>query len=80
LIHEQDCKGERCVASHIRMKKYIADYDKKATNLYHQTRQYLSTAFENAKQLKYLSDNQIVIYDKNPYTDVDVLVKRLLDL
>jgi RloB-like protein len=80
LTHEQDCNGERCVASHIRMKKYIPDYDKKATNLYHQTCQYLPNAFKNAEKLRDLSDNQVVIYDKNPYTNVDDLVKRLLNL
>jgi RloB-like protein len=78
--HENDCKGMRCVASHIRMKKYIADYDKKATNLFEQTHQHLSVAFKNAAYLRTLYQKEAVTYDKNPYTDVDVLVKRLLDL
>jgi hypothetical protein len=79
-LHENDCKGLRCVASHIRMKKYIADYDKKATNLFEQTHEHLSVAFKNAVHLRKLFENEQVTYNKNPYTDVDILVKRLLDL
>jgi RloB-like protein len=78
-LHENDCKGVRCVASHIRMKKYISDYDKKTTTLFHQTQSLLSVAFENAASVRNLYPQGIAIYDKNPYTDVDVLVKRLLD-
>jgi hypothetical protein len=61
------------------MKNYISDYDKKTTTLFHQTQSLLSVAFENAASVRNLYEPFIATYDKNPYTDVDVLVKRLMN-
>ncbi len=83
--NEADCQGTRCVAGHIRLKKYIADYDKSGGNLYVQIGNRQLIAFENAAWLRWQKQNDIQkavgkIYTINPYSDVDFLLKRLFKI
>jgi RloB-like protein len=83
--HEADCQGTRCVAGHIRLKKYIANYDKSGGNLYTQIGKRQSVAFENAAWLRWRQQDEIQktggkIYTINPYSDVDILLKRLFKI
>lgn len=80
--HEADCQGERCVGGHIRRQKYIADYDKSSGNLYNQISGRGQIAFENAAWLRHQKQSEIEankgkFYSINPYSDVDILLKRL---
>jgi hypothetical protein len=83
--HEADCQGAKCVAGHIRLKNYSVDYDKSGGKLYAQISPYQSTAFENAAWLRWRKQADIQqvngkIYTINPYSDVDILLKRLLKI
>jgi RloB-like protein len=83
--HEADCQGKRCVAGHIRLKGYIADYDKSGGKLYAQISKHQLIAFENAAWLRWRKQADIQkvngkIYTLNPYSDVDVLLKRLFKI
>lgn len=83
--HEADCQGLRCVAGHIRLKNYRANYDKSGGNLYAQISKRQLIAFENAAWLRWRKQTDIQeadgkIYTINPYSDVDVLLKQLFKI
>lgn len=74
---ENDCKGELCIGGRLREKKYISDYAKNKKNLFHNyTLPNFHKATINAAWLRHLDENPI--YNRNPYTNVDELVSRLL--
>ena len=61
-------------------KKNFIDYTKDATNVYSITKNNLTVAKQNAKKLrseveKYDSDKKI--YERNPYTNLDLLVEEI---
>ena len=63
-------------------KKNFIDYTKDATNVYSITKNNLTVAKQNAKKLrieveKYDSDKKI--YERNPYTNLDLLVEEIQD-
>lgn len=78
--HVDDCQGARCVVGHIKVGGYLPDYSKQANmDLYTALKDSTNLAIENASWLR----SQVVgspIYGLNPYTDIDILVKRLLQL
>ena len=67
-----------CLASYLRSQGYIEDYDKDGSGLYLSLKDRLETARINAAWLRHLEDGPV--YDRNPYTDVDRLVSRLIGL
>jgi len=79
-INGAGCKGRDCLIGRLRTKGYIPNFIKSQANLYSgllSTR--LENAFVNAAWLRKVCSAP-VIYDKNPYTDVDKLVLHLLDI
>ncbi len=90
--HIKNCAGSRCVAGWLREQNFIKDYTKKAKNkgvykiaeqLLNQDKILLNKAIENAAWLRFQQRQNLennAIYEINPYTDVDVLVKRLLGI
>ena len=76
-----DCHGQRCVAGYMREHNFCKDYAKSG-NYYFNHLDKKEIAFKNAAWLRYkmrlnLNEQNNKIYQINPYTDVDVLVKRL---
>ena len=63
---------------------YYPDYSKRATvDIYPMLQSRTKTAIQNASWLRFRQKNELEtkpIYEINPYTDVDVLVRRLLDI
>lgn len=63
---------------------YFDDYSKRAeVDIYPKLKNQTERAVENASWLRFSQREEIAkkpIYEINPYTDVDVLVKRLLDI
>ncbi len=88
---ETGCKGEVCLAGYIRINTPLEDYQKSNNKeslkslmdiLMHPDN--LNRAFENAKWLRSEIEKDTILknkkcYELNPYTDVDVLVKRLIE-
>lgn len=74
----QGCRGVECLASYLRSQGYIEDYDKDGYGLFLSLKDRIETAMINAAWLRHLEDGPV--YDRNPYTDVDRLVSRLIGL
>ena len=73
-----DCHGEICLAGRLRECKYIANYAKNQESIFENyTLSHLESCYVNAAWMRTLSTEPI--YQRNPYTDVDRLVKHLLD-
>jgi RloB-like protein len=82
MQHADDCGGAKCVCGRLRTQGYLPDYGKSADyDLYPKIRARLPQALENAAWLRSLHrDNSIPRYELNPHTDVDELVKKLLNI
>jgi RloB-like protein len=80
--HPEDCKGEACACGRLRTRQYLPDYGKSADyDLYPKIRQRIPIAICNAAWLRYKHrSSHAPIHELNPYTDVDVLIKRLLGI
>lgn len=79
--HPNDCHGKNCVAGYLREKNYIRDFSKSKSDLYTQySKNRLTLARINAAWVRSLWKNSQPAYDKNPYTDFDKLIERLLGL
>lgn len=89
--HANNCAGNICVAGYLREQNFIKDYTKRARNkaVYNIVRQLLEDnqlvdkAIENASWLRFQQREELEnksLYEINPYTNVDVLVKRLLGI
>ena len=87
---EGSCEGDKCLVGYIR-KNYLADYSKKGNlamiQLFEQLTQpqsiqtaLINAAWLQAKQYVLLEKNDNKPYLINPYTNVDTLVKRLLNI
>lgn len=73
-----DCHGHTCIGGRLREYKYIPDYAKNRGSIFAKyTLPRLEQCYVNAAWIRTLSPSS-AIYERNPYTDVDVLVKRLL--
>jgi RloB-like protein len=82
--HANDCHGRRCVAGYMREQVFCKDYVKLG-NYYFNHFDKKEIALKNAAWLRYKMRSTIQsqnhkIYNINPYTDVDVLVKRLFGI
>jgi hypothetical protein len=83
--HKQsgDCSGTRCVAGYMREHNLFPDYSKSSDrSIYPFLRNKTNDAIHNSAWLRYVMREEIRqagerIYVLNPYTDVDLLVKRL---
>ncbi len=78
----KDCKGNLCVHGYMINKNYIASDCKKKKFLFKELPKY-NVAIENAVKLrnvKMASNPQLPIYELNPYTTIDRLVFRLINL
>lgn len=83
------CQGAECLCGYIRVNTPLEDYSKsKNPEDFHTMMEMLlgnlSNAFENAECLREEISNDANLntkphYELNPYTDVDLLIKRLVD-
>ena len=74
-----DCYGAKCVIGYLKTCQYL-DY-KKVMNIYASIKDKTQFALENAAWLRHQQINNILpIWKQNPYTDIDTLVKRLLQI
>ncbi len=69
------------IIKELKSKQYII-YEKKSRNVYFLTKKYLSNAIQNAKKIrveveKY--DGNKKIYERNPYTNLDLLIEEIQD-
>ncbi len=79
-VSPNDCHGSKCVIGYLREKGYIPDFKKKDKNLYSSyTRDRLNIIRINCAWVKSLS-SEPKLYLRNPYTDFDVLLEKLLGL
>lgn len=73
-----DCHGHICIGGRLREYKYIPDYAKNKSSIFTKyTLPRLEQCYVNAAWMRTLLSSS-AIYERNPYTDVDILVKRLL--
>ena len=71
-----DCHGTVCLGGYIREKRYIPDYAKSQESIFTTyTLPHIPLCYLNAAWTRTLSDNPP--YECNPYTNIDMLVKRL---
>lgn len=71
-----DGKGE-CLVGFLRRNTPLSDYKKK-DDIAPKLQAFLSQAIENAVLLRNLYDAQQPYFERNPYTSMDLLIKRLL--
>lgn len=71
-----DCRGIKCIAGALRERKYLSSYSKSSDDIFKKTFSKLEVAYENAAWLRCLL--KVEPYETTAYTDVDLLVKRLL--
>ncbi len=81
-LHEADCLGTLCVCGRLRSQHYLPAYGKQADyDLYPKVRHLIPTALTNAAWLRHQQRKKdSPIFDLNPFTDVDVLIKKLLNI
>lgn len=82
--HSEDCHGRRCVAGYMRKHNFCRDYAKSGSYYFNHLDK-KDAALKNAAWLRYkmwgkLKEQNHKIYKINPYSDVDVLVKRLFGI
>ncbi|MFK7982347.1 MAG: RloB family protein [Saprospiraceae bacterium] len=82
--HPDDCYGERCVSGYLKLNTDLTSYSKSVhAASFDKLHTRYPIALENTAWLKYqiLKANLISpIYELNPYTDMDNLVKYLLNI
>jgi hypothetical protein len=66
-----------CLMGFLRRNTPLSNYQKKV-DIFPQTAPFLRNALDNARQLRSNYDENQVYYERNPYTTMDFLVKRLL--
>lgn len=81
--HPKDCKGEKCVLGLLMANGHINSSTKSSIKLFEDHRTKLGNAFFNASWLRHRQEMSERLthkskLNKNPYTNVDVMVKRLL--
>ncbi len=80
--HHNDCRGDRCIEGYMRVKRYLSGSTKTLDNslgtFLNDLVKRREIAYENAAWLRYFNGQKnIAIYEQNPFTNVDHLVKRL---
>lgn len=76
--HGIGCNGNRCLAGYLRKQLYLPDYEKNDHSLFDTLRSRFNIAQINAAWMRHLQDGPV--YERNPYTDVDKLVARMLEV
>lgn len=72
-----DCHGSVCLGGRLRECRYIPNYSKKSESIFfNYTLPRLEQCFVNAAWVRTLSSS--LLYLRNPYTNIDELVKHLL--
>ncbi len=86
IYPEFDCNGEKCINGYAQTSHYWNNSDidntKKSKSTFLLIKDRLVQGFINSSWIRYKSDileNKIAIYDRNPYTSLDLLVKNLTD-
>ena len=83
LTHPDDCHGERCICGYLTVKGYNPEEcDRKTFSFFHHFTR-LHKAFANAVWLRKFNEranNNIPIYNLNPYTDIDKLIFKLINI
>jgi RloB-like protein len=75
------CNGSTCVSGYLRSKGYLPTYSKKKNlDIYPALKDKTVTAIINAAWLSTKYNDDILIYNRNPYTSIDFLIKRLFDI
>ncbi len=78
-----DCQGKVCINGYAATKAYWANSkqdNSKKENTFKLIESKLEIGYQNVSWLRHQSVNpSIPIYKQNPYTDVDLLVKRLME-
>lgn len=77
--HEKDCIGELCIGGYARKNKYWVN-TKDENSTFDLIKDNLELGFVNAAWLRFVSDienGSLPIYERNPYTNIDLLVKKL---
>lgn len=76
-------ENDKKVISYLNNKNYLPDYEK-SDNVYLQICDKTQDAISNAQKIRKSCENDLMrgkkIYKLNPYTDVDVLVEKLINL
>jgi hypothetical protein len=81
--HPDDCSGTRCVAGYMREHLLFPGYSKSSSkSIYPFLRQKTNEAIKNSAWLRFIMREEIgneeeQLFNLNPYTNVDILVKRL---
>lgn len=81
-VHPNDCFGAKCINGYARVKNYWTD-SKERDSLFPKVKDNLVFGFENSAWIRYRSDlieKNTPVYDRNPYTSADILIKRLIGL
>lgn len=79
--HPMDCHGEKCLAGYLRERNYISDFTKSHPDLFSKySKDRLDIARINAAWVRSLGDKTLPVFERNPYTDFDKLIERLLGL
>jgi hypothetical protein len=77
--HPNDCKGGKCINGYARLRNYWTE-SKDKVSLFPILKNKLEFGFENAAWIRYQSEQiekNTPKYDRNPYTSVDLLIKKL---
>jgi hypothetical protein len=77
-----DCNGEKCINGYARLKNYWTE-SKEKISFFPVVKEKLEFGFENAAWVRFRSEqfeNHLPIYNRNPYTSADFLIKRLIGL
>ena len=80
-VNNNDCYGGSCIGGHLRVMEYLPlNGTTKKGSIFPLLAPYIKFACINASWLRHKQDYSIAqIYNLNPYTDVDILVLRLLN-
>ena len=77
--HPNDCNGENCIGGYSRKNQYWMN-TKESKSAFNLVKDNLELGFINASWLRFVSQiesKSLPIYERNPYTTTDLLVKRL---
>jgi len=77
--HGSDCGGKLCINGYARVNCYW-DNSKGMKSTFPLIEKRIELGFDNSAWIRYKSDNNengTPIYDRNPYTNVDILISRL---
>jgi|GEM_PF-2239963 hypothetical protein len=77
ILCTNEGRGE-CLSGFLRRNTLLTNYLKNDTEIYHLLEPHLFEAFQNANWLRSQYEPNIPFFERNPYTSMDMLVKRML--